>query len=100
MGDKLTSLFPNLDSVIKFHAATIVQPGPPDNAADCSQTKKEPELSFRLVIGNIISYVRAAGFFAAASRIVVRTLLGTCAKLNGSIEYEARPFESERIAVA
>ena len=31
-------------------------------------------------------YVRAAGFFAAWSRIVVKTLLGTCAKVNGSME--------------
>jgi len=31
-------------------------------------------------------YVRAAGFFAAWSRIVVRTLFGTCAKVNGSME--------------
>jgi hypothetical protein len=30
--------------------------------------------------------VRAAGFFAAASMMVVSTLFGTCAKLNGSIE--------------
>ena len=45
-------------------------------------------------------YVRAAGFLAAWSRIVSSTLLGTCAKVNGSIEYEARHFESERMAVA
>ena len=45
------------------------------------------------------AYVRAAGRLAAASRIVVSTLLGTCSKLNGSIEYEARPLDSERIAV-
>ena len=28
----------------------------------------------------------AAGFFAAASRMVVSTLLGTCSKFSGSIE--------------
>jgi hypothetical protein len=32
--------------------------------------------------------------------IVVSTLFGTCENVNGSIEYDARPFESERIAVA
>ncbi len=45
-------------------------------------------------------YVRAAGFFEAASRIVFRMLFGTCSNVNGSIEYEARPLDSERIAVA
>jgi len=47
-----------------------------------------------------IFYVRAAGFLAAWSRIVVRTLFGTRSKVNGSIEYDARPFDSERMAVA
>ena len=41
-----------------------------------------------------------AGFDFAVSRMVARTLLGTCSNVSGSIEYEARPFESERIAVA
>ena len=45
-------------------------------------------------------YVRAAGRLAAWSRIVSSTLLGTCSKMNGSIEYDARPFDSERMAVA
>ena len=57
-------------------------------------------LSFRLGVVHGQVYVRAAGFLEAWSRIVVRTLLGTCAKVNGSIEYEARPFESDRMAVA
>jgi len=36
----------------------------------------------------------------ALSKMVASTLLGTCSNVNGSIEYEARPLESERIAVA
>jgi hypothetical protein len=44
--------------------------------------------------------VRAAGFLAAWSRIVVSTLLGTCSNVSGSMEYDARPLESERMAVA
>ena len=46
------------------------------------------------------AYVRAAGFLAALSSIVVSTLFGTCSNVSGSIEYDARPFDSERIAVA
>ena len=41
---------------------------------------------FRLVELIFIFYVRAAGFFAAASKMVVSTLFGTCAKVSGSIE--------------
>ena len=44
--------------------------------------------------------MRAAGLDFALSRIVARTLLGTCSNVSGSIEYDARPFDSERIAVA
>jgi len=65
-----------------------------------SQTQKEPEHRFRLFDWSNNLQVRAAGFLAAWSRIVVRTLLGTCEKVNGSMEYEARPFERERMAVA
>ncbi len=32
------------------------------------------------------AYVRAAGFLAAWSKILFKTLLGTCSKVNGSIE--------------
>ena len=52
------------------------------------------------LLSNFPDYVRAAGLALAASRSFSETLLGTCAKVNGSIEYEARPLESERIAVA
>ena len=45
-------------------------------------------------------YVRAAGFLAAWSKMVFKTLFGTCSNVNGSIEYEARPFDSDRMAVA
>ena len=45
-------------------------------------------------------YVRAAGFLPACSRMTLRTLAGTCSNVKGSIEYEARPLESDRIAVA
>lgn len=45
-------------------------------------------------------YVRAAGFDFAESRIFSATLFGTCSNENGSMEYEARPLESERMAVA
>ena len=44
--------------------------------------------------------VRAAGLFFAESNIVVSTLLGTCSKVDGSMEYDARPLDNERIAVA
>jgi hypothetical protein len=44
--------------------------------------------------------VRGGGFLAAVSKIVFNTLVGTCSKVSGSIEYDARPFDSERIAVA
>ena len=47
-----------------------------------------------------IYYVRAAGFLAAWSMIVSSTLFGTCSNVSGSIEYDARPFDSERMAVA
>jgi hypothetical protein len=32
--------------------------------------------------------------------ITLRILAGTCSNVKGSIEYDARPLESERIAVA
>jgi hypothetical protein len=34
------------------------------------------------------------------SRIALNTVRGTCSKEIGSIEYDARPFERDRIAVA
>jgi hypothetical protein len=34
----------------------------------------------------IKTYVRAAGFFDASARIVVRTLFGTCSNVSGSME--------------
>ena len=45
-------------------------------------------------------YVRAAGLLLAWSRIVSSTLFGTCSNVSGSIEYDARPLDSERMAVA
>lgn len=47
-----------------------------------------------------IGQVRAAGLPFAASRMPATMLFGTGSKRNGSIEYAARPFDSERIAVA
>src|SRR5438552_10031944 len=44
--------------------------------------------------------VRAAGFDFAESKIVFRMLEGTCSNVSGSIEYDARPFDRERMAVA
>ena len=49
---------------------------------------------------NARTEVRAAGFDFAESRIVFKMLVGTCSKVSGSIDYEARPFDSDRIAVA
>lgn len=43
---------------------------------------------------------RGAGLGLAVSRMVARILAGTGSKQNGSIEYEARPLDRERIAVA
>ena len=43
---------------------------------------------------------RAAGFPFALSKIVATILFGTGSKQNGSIEYAARPLDSERMAVA
>ncbi len=43
---------------------------------------------------------RAAGLPLAVSRMPATMLLGTGSKRNGSIEYAARPLDSERIAVA
>jgi hypothetical protein len=43
---------------------------------------------------------RAAGFVFAVSRMPATMLDGTGSKQNGSIEYAARPFESDRMAVA
>ncbi len=47
-----------------------------------------------------LNHVLAAGFLAACSRIVSSTLFGTCSNVSGSIEYDARPLDSERMAVA
>ena len=43
---------------------------------------------------------RAAGLPLALSRMPATMLFGTGSKRNGSIEYAARPLDSERIAVA
>jgi hypothetical protein len=39
-----------------------------------------------LEIRLLFAYDLAAGFLAAASRIVLRTLLGTCSNVSGSME--------------
>ena len=46
------------------------------------------------------AYALAAGFLVALSNIVLRTLVGTCSKVSGSMEYDARPLDSDRMAVA
>ena len=46
-----------------------------------------------------INYERA-GLRAAPSCTCFKTFAGTCSKWLGSIEYEARPLESERMSVA
>jgi len=45
-------------------------------------------------------YVLAAGRDFALSKIVAAMLDGTGSNMNGSIEYAARPFDNDRIAVA
>ena len=44
--------------------------------------------------------MRAAGRDFALSRIVAAMFAGTGSNWNGSIEYEARPYDNDRIAVA
>jgi len=47
-----------------------------------------------------LGYARAAGLGLAVSSNVARMLDGTGSKRNGSMEYEARPLDNDRIAVA
>ena len=51
-----------------------------------NKEKRRGENSPRRLCFQNFDYERAAGFFAAASRIVVSTLFGTCSNVSGSIE--------------